>query len=59
MRLFFSGSTCRIFFILPLLLSPLLSSCLYEMPDDDHLHEIPTTNNPCVTRETTKMNMPI
>lgn len=51
---FFSKSTWLLFAVVPF-----LSGCLYEAPDEDHLHEIPTTNNPSITRETTKLNMPM
>lgn len=45
--------------LLGLTLAFLLSSCLYKAPDEDHLHEIPTTNNPTITRDSNKIGMPV
>jgi hypothetical protein len=43
----------RKFFILGLLLIG-TTSCLYRMPEKGELHTTPTTNNPTITRQSTK-----
>ena len=37
--------------ILLVMLSSLLTSCLYRMPTEDDFHSVPKTNNPRFTRD--------
>ncbi len=37
--------------LLLLILLPLAACSMYQMPDEDTLHTVPTTNNPNVTRD--------
>lgn len=34
------------------LLLPLMTSCLYKMPEEDYIELRPTTNNPNIIRQT-------
>lgn len=40
-------------------LSALACSCLYQAPPEDHLHEVPTMNNPNITREQNHLGLPV
>jgi hypothetical protein len=50
---------CIIKFLTLFFSTMLLSSCLYQQPDEDFLQEIPTTNNPDITREKNSFGVPV
>lgn len=38
-------------YLLLIALSFIVTACIYQMPNDDHISTLPNTNNPSITRE--------